>query len=465
MRWHLVLAVASVRTTGRLRTGGRQKAKDFAFDYSHHGEDWVQGSCASRERQSPIDFSEDHFNAPATGKLSFNYQLVSSGFEIANSGHSIVADFAGLGYGGVTYENSWYNLLNVNLHSESEHTFSGVHKPMELHMVHKRYDGDALLVIAVLVDAMPFVGQPGNATVDPREKDFNPTLQFFTQQTPPVLNQKVVSMASDVNQLDMNKLIDGGTYFEYAGSLTAPPCSELVTWFVRRDPIRASTGQYHLLKSALYEMTADYGNFRVAMPINGRPIAVRTAIREEPPPEPPVMNIPIGPNPRTDREFRAMKWAKDALEVATGATDYIKDLDQRLRKAALAHARALAPDLTDMISTPPPATPPPLGPSGPSASDIEATAAHMAQSISEAAGAAIADAKEQIAAEAKKAAAAAAEKTAQMIAELPAVAPALAVNTAAPTAPPASTSTNGTAHNGTLLELNVQSRPRSRRLL
>ena len=46
-----------------------------------------------------------------------------------------MADFSGLGYGGVTYENSWYNLLNVNLHAESEHTFSGVHKPMELHMV------------------------------------------------------------------------------------------------------------------------------------------------------------------------------------------------------------------------------------------------------------------------------------------------------------------------------------------
>ena len=72
-------------------------------------------------------------------------------------------------------------------------------------------------------------------------------------------------------------------------------------------------------------------------------------MREEPPPEPPVPSIPIGPNPRTDREFRAMKWAKDALEVATGATNYIRDLDQRLRKAALAHARALAPDLTGMI--------------------------------------------------------------------------------------------------------------------
>ena len=45
-----------------------------------------------------------------------------------------------------------------------------------------------------------------------------------------------------------------------------------------------------------------------------------TIVMSEPPPEPPVPSIPIGPNPRTDREFRAMKWAKDALEVATGAT-------------------------------------------------------------------------------------------------------------------------------------------------
>merc|ERR1719389_636967 len=143
-----------------------------------------------------------------------------------------------------------------------------------------------------------------------------------------------------------------------------------------------------------------------------------------------------------------MKWAKDALEGGTGATNYIKDLDQRLRKAA----RALAPDLTDMISTPAPPTAAPTGPGGPSASDIEATASHMAKTISEAAGQAIAEAKAQISAEAKKAADAAAARTAQMIADLPAVSPALQKNAPpapapAPPAPPA----NGT--NATLLEV------------
>ena len=60
--WHYVLALAAARTTSRLRAG----AGDLAFDYSHHGEDWVQGSCASRERQSPIDFTSVHMAVYST---------------------------------------------------------------------------------------------------------------------------------------------------------------------------------------------------------------------------------------------------------------------------------------------------------------------------------------------------------------------------------------------------------------
>ena len=27
----------------------------------------------------------------------------------------------------ITYENAWYNLMNINIHAESEHTFKGLH--------------------------------------------------------------------------------------------------------------------------------------------------------------------------------------------------------------------------------------------------------------------------------------------------------------------------------------------------
>jgi hypothetical protein len=50
-----------------------------------------------------------------------------------------------------------------------------------------------------------------------------------------------------------------------------------------------------------------------------------------------VNNLP-GPNPKTDREYRAMNWARDALKTAKSATDYVRGLDNRLRNASQAHA-------------------------------------------------------------------------------------------------------------------------------
>lgn len=406
-------------------------AQALAYDYSHHGEDWIQGTCASRQRQSPVDFPADG-SAITKGKLSYSYQVVASGFELANTGHALVADFAGMGYGGVTYENGWYNLLNVALHSASEHTFGGEHYPLEMQLVHKKFDSDAILTVAILFDVAD-----ANTTM-PGGVDESPLLNFFTQVTPPVVNQKVVSPASELNALDFNKLLENGLLFEYSGSLTAPPCAEIVTWFVRRDPVIASAAQIAVVQKALMDATAGFGNYRTAMPMNGRPVVVRTAVHEEPPPSATAPTIPIGPNPRTDREFRATQYAKDALKVATSATSYVKDLDQRLRRAALAHARALAPDLTDLVPTVAPVIKAQDLPEPTDEVDVAATAAAMARSISAAASSAIDEAKASIATEARLAAEAAASETAKMVSDLPAVEPAFNTEftTAAPTTPP-----------------------------
>lgn len=415
-------------------------AAGFAYDYSKFGQDWVQGMCASRERQSPINF--DDLTSPPTGRLSFSYQLVSSSFEFSNNGHTYAASFAGLGYGGITYENGWYNLMNVNVHSPSEHTFQGNHYPLELHMVHKKYDSDALLIVAIPVagpDAsapapapvaggpvQPFQffqkqapsapapapapapsGAPGPAgpklyiPPDPKDPGFNPQLQHFLKLAPPVINQKNTLLMDEADPLDLNSFMTGGTFFEYGGSLTSPPCAEIATWFVRRSPIIASKAQIDVLHNAVYQMTADFGNARSPMPINDRPIAVRSAAKEEPPPQAPELSVPLGPNPRTDREFRAMKWAKDALKIAKTATDYVKDMDFRLRSAAEAHANALAPDRPQHLA---PAAAPPPGTPMAAHMDIQATADSMAASIAGAAQEAIAAASTKITEEAKNAA-------------------------------------------------------------
>jgi len=175
------------------------------------------------------------------------------------------------------------------------------------------------------------------------EANFNPALQAFLKSEPPAVNMKVNVFMSPRQPLDLTPFFQGGMFFEYAGSLTAPPCAEIATWLVRKDPIKASDKQVLYLHDAVYKTTADFGNYRSQMPLNGREIHMMQAVLEDPP-KTVQATMPIGGDPQqSDREFRAMKWSMDAMTIAKGATDYIKDLDQRLRNAAQAHAEALEP--------------------------------------------------------------------------------------------------------------------------
>jgi len=372
-----------------------------------------------------------------TGKLAYNYATMSSSFEVANNGHTISVELAGLGLGGITYEGAWYNLMNINFHAKSEHTFMGIHMPVEVHIVHKKFDSGDVLIVAVPLNAatppvllqrsnssahqMPpapspapgpaagpaggpaaSLGPPPYVPPDPSLPNHNPTLQFFLKERLPEINQKSLAPASIFEPFDLNMLLKDGTYFEYAGSLSAPPCAEVATWMVRREPVMGSDQQVAMLHNKIMEMTALFGNNRATMPLNGRPVAVRAAVRDMPPPAAPKPQMPSGPNPATDRSYRAMKWAKDALKIAKASTDYIRDLDIRLRNAAEAHANALAPDLMharDMALT----TPPPVVQVTPI--DMAKTSESMANALAKQAAAAINTAAQQLTVEAKQAAA------------------------------------------------------------
>jgi len=334
--------------------------------------DWMSGSCSSTMRQSPVDLPP---KAKTVGAFQYKYAPVTEPFDLLNNGHSFSADFAGLGCGGLTYNDAWYDLLNVNVHAVSEHAWGGVKKPLELHLVHKHYATEALLIVAVAFEsATPptkfqqvssnsslrktgkkgplFAPYAGAGSTEPPsgDADFNPTLQAFLKLQPPAVNTKVsVPVGRDAKQqFDFNTLLSangGAEFYEYAGSLTAPPCAEIVTWLVRKDTLKASDKQVAYLHDAVYKTTADFGNWRQVMPLNGRIITMRQGMLEDLPPTAAPSVPSFGEPEESDREFQAMKWAMDAMKISKGATDYIKDLDNRLRNAAEAHSEALAPGL------------------------------------------------------------------------------------------------------------------------
>lgn len=57
---------------------------------------------------------------------------------------------------------------------------------------------------------------------------------------------------------------DAGAYYMYMGSLTAPPCTEGVTWFVLKNPVEMSADQIDAF-AKLYPHDA-----RPLQPLNGR---------------------------------------------------------------------------------------------------------------------------------------------------------------------------------------------------
>jgi carbonic anhydrase len=62
---------------------------------------------------------------------------------------------------------------------------------------------------------------------------------------------------------------DLGSYYVYTGSLTAPPCTEGVTWFVPKEPIELSQAQIDAF-ATLYPK-----NIRPIQPLNGRVVRER----------------------------------------------------------------------------------------------------------------------------------------------------------------------------------------------
>eukprot|EP00927_Polykrikos_kofoidii_P044785 TRINITY_DN38665_c0_g1_i1.p1 TRINITY_DN38665_c0_g1~~TRINITY_DN38665_c0_g1_i1.p1 ORF type:complete len:504 (+),score=70.82 TRINITY_DN38665_c0_g1_i1:67-1512(+) len=351
----------------------------FVYDYTNRGQDWSMQQCASRARQSPIDLP--HIVPPPTSAFWFRYNLVSSPVELKNNGRIYSLNLNDLGYGGIAHADAWYDLVSVHIHAASEHTVGGQHRPVEMQLVHKITDGDALLIVAVTIVSpnmpvlalmhenslrgaertqksifssapSPSAAPPGATYMPPlaNEQGFNAAVQPFLLTALPPPNGVSNIPLDEQSPLDLNVFLHGGSFFEYSGSLTAPPCAETVTWLVRADPLGASNSQIQSLLDGVFGMTAGNGNYRSTMPLNGRRLRVRSAVFGRPP----LMSVPTipytPPDPaavKASEELQAMERAEIAYVLARNVTKEMKAIDLRLHGppsavSGLAPAPALA---------------------------------------------------------------------------------------------------------------------------
>jgi carbonic anhydrase len=103
------------------------------------------------------------------------------------------------------------------MHAPSEHTFDGKFYDLEFHFVHKSYEENRLAVIAVYFDVEDGGDKPNDFIASLNLNDAKPTVKYY-----PLMQL--------FNSLDSSK------FYHYKGSLTTPPCSEIVNWLVVNDP-------------------------------------------------------------------------------------------------------------------------------------------------------------------------------------------------------------------------------------
>ena len=205
------------------------------FDYQHQAE-WHSVHDAF---QSPIDIRPADAVAADEDEPDVIQQRYGSVKATAvDTGHALQVNVPG---GDIKIRGRHFTLRQFHFHAHSEHTINGESYPAEVHLVHTAKDG-RMAVIGVMLE-------PGAA---------NPALEA-------VLRAARKGEAHDVASVSASALLpESDAYYHYLGSLTTPPLTENVEWYVLKQPITASPEQLEALRG----FYAD--NFRQPQPLEGR---------------------------------------------------------------------------------------------------------------------------------------------------------------------------------------------------
>lgn len=207
--------------------------------------DEANKTCSIGGAQSPIDIPSAKAGASKLGAISFAYKAAP--LRIIDNGHTIQVNVDGgstITVGGQSYE-----LKQFHFHRPSEEKIDGKAYELVAHLVHKNAEGK-LAVVGVLF----------------KNGAENPTLKTLWANLPKEKEKEVTVEGAGFNPADL--LPAKRAYYNFSGSLTTPPCSEGVNWFVLKTPVEASKAQFARF-AKLYPMNA-----RPVQPLKGRAIEV-----------------------------------------------------------------------------------------------------------------------------------------------------------------------------------------------
>jgi len=201
-------------------------------------------ACGIGKLQSPIDIRDSVARKGALPAIVFDYK--PSPLKIVDNGHTIQVDYAPGSF--ITVEDKRYELVQFHFHKPSEEKINGKGAAMVAHLVHRNADGN-LAVVAVLL----------------KTGHVNKLVETLWKNLPPEKERETAVEGIQVNAADLLPATTAA-YYTFTGSLTTPPCTEGVTWFVLKTPASVSNSEVARF-AQLYPMNA-----RPTQPLNGREI-------------------------------------------------------------------------------------------------------------------------------------------------------------------------------------------------
>lgn len=134
-----------------------------------------------------------------------------------------------------------YEVVYAALHTPSEHHMGGDAMPLELQFICRSSDDGAIIGVSVLY----------------KEGPSNDFLAKLIDNLPKEAGKEILSTVSfnlgdalprDVTQYKAGTRV-AYPYYSYDGSLTTPPCTEGVKWYVWAKPDHVSSSQIETLKN------------------------------------------------------------------------------------------------------------------------------------------------------------------------------------------------------------------------
>lgn len=198
-------------------------------------------TCKTGKTQSPVNLK---WSKPVSGNLvKINY--VPGQAQIENTGYTLRVRFPSTN--SIQHNGETYTLEKMEIRTPTEHTLSGNSLPMEFQLYHKTSNGLKTAMISLIV----IEGKPA------------PWFDEIWNQAK-ALNAGATSGTINV---DPGQIIPPAkTYYQYTGSLTHPPCSEGVEWFIFNTPLQLSKEQISSFRQSFNE------NNRKPQPLNNRKV-------------------------------------------------------------------------------------------------------------------------------------------------------------------------------------------------